>query len=221
LNQEPHVPPPYLPPPTSAVEVIFSDAHMVAINKPSGLLSVPGIGPEKAFCAHSIVSERFEDAYVVHRLDMDTSGVMVFARSKAAQRSLSMSFEKRLTTKTYEALVEGIIAADEGTIDKSIAKFSLRRPLRHLDPDGQTAITHWRALKRCSATSKSRLELSPITGRSHQLRLHLKSIGHPILGDAFYGDPARHERLCLHAKNLSLPHPIDSTIVHLSCPVPF
>lgn len=194
---------------------------MVAINKPSGLLSVPGIGPEKAFCALSILCNRFDEAFVVHRLDMDTSGVMVFARTKEAQRDLSMSFEKRLTHKTYEALTEGLIEAESGTIDKAIAKYSLRRPLRHLDPDGRAAVTNWQMMERDAAASTSRVALTPITGRSHQLRLHLQSIGHPILGDAFYGDSTLHERLCLHARDLSLPHPNTGNTVHLSCPTPF
>ena len=213
------VPSPYAPPPAQALISLHCDDEILLADKPSGLLSVPGRGPEKAFCAQSILSERHGPVFTVHRLDMDTSGLMVFARTKDAQRALSRQFERRTVTKTYEALVEGCIMQDGGTIDKAIAKYSLDRPLRHLDPDGQTAITHWRVMDR--ATQQSRLHLHPETGRSHQLRLHLASIGHPILGDAFYGDKARHERLCLHAKSLKLDHPHTHKRMHFSAPPPF
>lgn len=212
-------PSPYCPPPADSVITIHIDDEIVLVDKPSGLLSVPGRGPEKAFCAQSVASDRYGPVLTVHRLDMDTSGLMVFARSKDAQRALSRQFEKRTVGKTYEALVEGTIADDAGTIDKAIAKYSLDRPLRHLDPDGQSAITHWRVMDR--AREHSRLELHPETGRSHQLRLHLASIGHPILGDVFYGDKTLHPRLCLHAKTLEIDHPKTDARVRFSAPTPF
>ena len=212
-------PSPYAPPPADALVSLHCDDEIVLADKPSGLLSVPGRGPEKAFCAQSILSERHGLVFTVHRLDMDTSGLMVFARTKETQRALSRQFEKRTVAKAYEALVEGNVTQDSGTIDKAIAKYSLDRPLRHLDPDGQTAITHWRVIDR--APQQSRLHLQPETGRSHQLRLHLASIGHAILGDAFYGDRTRHERLCLHAKTLELDHPGTDTRMHFSAPTPF
>lgn len=199
------VPPPYKPPPACALEEIYSDKSIVIIDKPSGLLSVPGIGPEKAFCAASIVADRFGDSFIVHRLDMDTSGVMVFARTKAAQRHLSRQFERRSVKKTYEAVVAGHLSQPSGRIDAAIAKFSKQRPLRHLDPAGQDAITDWTHVSR--SKSCSRLALYPQTGRSHQLRLHLQSIGHPILGDAFYGDITAAKRLLLHARSLQINHP--------------
>ena len=212
-------PSPYCPPPADSVITIHIDDEIVLVDKPSGLLSVPGRGPEKAFCAQSVASDRYGPVLTVHRLDMDTSGLMVFARSKDAQRALSRQFEKRTVGKTYEALVEGTIADDAGVIDKAIAKYSLDRPLRHLDPDGQTAITHWRVMDR--VREHSRLELHPETGRSHQLRLHLASIGHPILGDVFYGDKTLHPRLCLHAKTLEIDHPKTDARVRFSAPTPF
>lgn len=212
-------PKPYLPPPPESLTTLHVDEWIVVCDKPSGLLSVPGRGPEKAVCASSILSERHGDVLIVHRLDMDTSGLMIFARTKAAQRALSMSFEKRRVEKTYEALVDGVIEADEGTINAAIAKHSLQRPLRHLDPDGREAITHWRTLKR--EGSCTRVLLKPETGRSHQLRLHMASRGHPILGDVFYGEANSHERLCLHAKSLVFPHPDSGETVHADCPVPF
>ena len=216
-----HIPPAYAPPTASTLKTLFEDDTLIAVDKPSGLLSVPGIGPEKAFCAHSIAQDRFSAAYVVHRLDMDTSGVMLFAKTKATQRTISMLFEKREVKKTYIALVDGLLAMDSGTIDKAIARFSLNRPLRHLDEDGQEAITHWQVIDRDPVAKQTRLSLKPETGRSHQLRLHLKSIGHPILGDAFYGDANAAPRLCLHAQTLSFLHPDTQEMIVLSAPVPF
>lgn len=212
-------PSPYCPPSAETLITVHCDDEIVLADKPSGLLSVPGRGPEKAFCAHSILSERHGPVLTVHRLDMDTSGLMVFARTKDAQRALSRQFEKRAVEKTYEALVEGNVAEDTGVIDKAIAKYSLDRPLRHLAPDGQTAITRWQVIDR--APQHSRLLLHPETGRSHQLRLHLKSIGHPILGDVFYGDKTKHSRLCLHAKTLNFYRPHSDEKIHVSTPTPF
>lgn len=212
-------PTPYNPPPDSALKTVFCDDTIIVADKPSGLLSVPGLGPEKAICAVSLLEERHGHALTVHRLDMDTSGLMVFACDKPAQRDLSIQFERRDVRKTYEAVVEGEIQDERGTIDAAIAKYSHQRPLRHLDPDGQEAITHWRAIDRTA--NQTRLELKPETGRSHQLRLHLASIGHPILGDVFYGDEGSAERLCLHAKTLSFKHPKSLSMVTFSTPAPF
>ena len=210
---------PYAPPSPDSLVTLHEDEWIVVCDKPSGLLSVPGRGPEKAVCASSILSERHGETLIVHRLDMDTSGLMVFARTKAAQRTLSMSFEKRLVEKQYEALIEGAPSQDYGTINAAIAKHSLQRPLRHLDPNGREAITHWRILDR--GVNQTRVALKPETGRSHQLRLHMASLGHPILGDVFYGDENAHERLCLHARTLAFPHPSNGVMFHADCDVPF
>ncbi|MEM9178418.1 MAG: RluA family pseudouridine synthase [Pseudomonadota bacterium] len=214
-----HVPKPYNPPPADQLETVYADDDLVVADKPSGLLSVPGLGPEKAVCANSILSERHGPVLTVHRLDMDTSGLILFARTKVAQRALSRQFELRRIEKMYEALVQGHIAEDAGVIDKAIARHSLNRPLRHLDPDGQAAVTHWQVLDRTASTT--RLALSPKTGRSHQLRLHMASLGHPILGDVFYGDPASHDRLCLHASDLTFAHPESEKTISLQAPTPF
>ena len=210
---------PYNPPSADQMKTVYIDDDIVVGDKPSGLLSVPGIGPEKAVCANSILSDRHGAVLTVHRLDMDTSGLMIFARTKAAQRALSKQFETRRVEKTYEALVEGRVEGQSGIIDKPIARFSRARPLRHLDPDGQTAITHWAVLARTS--SATRLNLHPKTGRSHQLRLHLASENHPILGDVFYGDPTSFERLCLHATGLEFAHPVTQKTVALTSDAPF
>lgn len=204
-----HIPPPYSPPPEHALETVHVDEDVIIADKPAGLLSVPGVGPEKAFCAQAILDQRHGGVFTVHRLDMDTSGLMVFARSKAIQRYLSSAFERRQVTKRYIAVVEGRIEQDSGRIDLPIAKFSRQRPLRHTAPDGQEAVTHWRVIARTAKTS--RVELHPQTGRSHQLRLHMCEIGHPILGDPFYGDDALAPRLLLHAAGLKFRHPKDET----------
>ena len=124
---------PYNPPPPEALKTVFEDDALIVADKPSGLLSVPGRGPEKAVCASALLSERHGEVLTVHRLDMDTSGLMIFARSKDVQRALSMAFEKRQVAKGYEALVSGALQPHQGTVDAAIAKFSLNRPLRHLD----------------------------------------------------------------------------------------
>lgn len=212
-------PTPYNPPSSETLRTLYLDDDLIVADKPSGLLSVPGRGPEKAVCANSILSERHGPVLTVHRLDMDTSGVIVFARNKEAQRHLSKQFEQRRVSKKYEALVQGLIDKELGTIDAAIAKHSLDRPLRHLDPEGRSAITHWQVLHRDERTT--RLLLTPETGRSHQIRLHLASIGHSILGDVFYGDVNSHERLCLHAKTLRIAHPVREKIVGFEANTPF
>ncbi len=197
--------PPYCPPPAEALQTLHIDPEIIVADKPAGLLSVPGRGPEKAVCAQQILELRHGDALTVHRLDMDTSGLIVLARNKTAQRYLSIGFERRLGDKQYEAVVEGHMQEDTGVIELPIARHSLQRPLRHIDPEGQAAVTDWQVLDRTATTT--RLLLTPRTGRTHQLRLHLSAIGHAILGDPFYGDRSRAQRLLLHAAALTLPHP--------------
>ena len=151
-------PTPYNPPPPETLKTIFEDEAIIVADKPSGLLSVPGIGPEKAVCANSVLSDRHGPVLTVHRLDMDTSGLIIFARDKAAQRALSRGFERRQVDKTYQALVEGCVEGKSGIIDKAIAKFSHQRPLRHLDPEGQSAITHWTVLDRTEGITRMSLQ---------------------------------------------------------------
>ena len=214
-----HTPKPYNPPPPEALKTVFEDDVLIVADKPSGLLSVPGIGPGKAICANSILSARHGPVLTVHRLDMDTSGLIIFARTKEAQRALSKQFEARQVEKAYEALVQGRMESESGVIDRAIARFSHQRPLRHLDPEGQTAITHWAVRDRMD--NATRVSLHPKTGRSHQLRLHMASLGHPILGDVFYGDPTSYDRLCLHAAKLSFNHPVSDETVSLDAQTPF
>ncbi|MEM1037227.1 MAG: RluA family pseudouridine synthase [Pseudomonadota bacterium] len=196
---------PYRPPLADTLETLHIDDHIVLANKPSGLLSVPGRGPEKAFCAVSILSERHGEVLTVHRLDMDTSGIMVFARTKQAQSRLARAFQDRRVAKTYVAIVHGTAKPLNGTINLPIAALSKQRPLRHIDPDGREAITHYQTLE--TKGSYALLELKPETGRSHQLRLHLKAIATPIVGDRFYGRDDGNPHLLLHAETLSFRHP--------------
>ena len=202
------------------LEIIYNDAAFLAVNKPTHLLSVPGRGPDKQDCLYHRVLEQFPDALMVHRLDMDTSGLVLFARSPEAQRHLSLQFEKREISKTYVAIVEGVIEQDEGMVDYPMRKdMEQRLPPKHIIDCvlGKKAVTEWRVLKRSEETT--RVALFPKTGRSHQLRVHMESIGHPIVGDPIYGHPA--ERLMLHAERLSFPHPMTGDPIRLECPAPF
>lgn len=202
------------------LNILYQDEAWVAINKPTGLLTVPGRGPDKQDCCYHRVLEIFPDARVVHRLDMDTSGLILFARSPEAQRNISLQFERREIHKRYIAVVQGILAEDEGTIRCALRKdMEQRLPPKHLVDciRGKQAITHWRVEERRSGTT--RVALFPKTGRSHQLRVHLQVIGHPIVGDPIYGTPAK--RLMLHAEMIELRHPQTEQPIQLKCPAPF
>lgn len=202
------------------MEIIYQDKALIAVNKPTGLLSVPGRGLDKKDCCLSRIHADFPDALMVHRLDMDTSGLMLFARSLEVQRNLSMQFEKREVSKTYIALVDGIIERPEGLVDFPMRKdMEQRLPPKHLVDcvRGKYAVTEWRVLEQGAGIT--RVALFPKTGRSHQLRVHMESIGHPILGDPIYGEPG--ERLMLHAQSLKLHHPLSGDLLRLECLAPF
>ncbi len=209
--------------PPGLPEVLYSDQWVVAFNKPVPMLSVPGIGPEKADCLVSRAQDHFPDARIVHRLDRDTSGVIVLALDAATHRNLSIQFQERHTSKRYEAIVLGSPDADEGCIDAPIRKDLDNPPRQCVDPDqGKPSETAWRVLDRLG--DRTRLELTPRTGRSHQLRLHLLHIGHPILGDDLYAPPKGLEladRLCLHATMLRVQHPETGASLVLESPAPF
>jgi tRNA pseudouridine32 synthase/23S rRNA pseudouridine746 synthase len=189
------------------VELLFVDDCLLVAVKPAGLLSVPGRGPDKQDCLSARVQARFPDALVVHRLDMATSGLMLFARGPALQRKLSMMFQDREMDKRYIAVCAGKLAHTLGEIDLPIAPDWPNRPLQHIDVEhGKLSLTRYRLL--LQESDRSRVELEPVTGRTHQLRLHLSSLGHPILGDALYGDESSAPRLLLHASMLRFTHPI-------------
>ena len=190
---------------------------MLVLNKPSGLLSVPGRGEEKHDCLASRVALEYPDAMIVHRLDMETSRLIVMPLGAAMQRALSIIFQDRQVQKTYLAVVSGCPSDETGLIDLSLFA---RRGLINL----ARSQTHYTRLAYDSARDASTMELKPITGRSHQLRVHMQAIGHSILGDALYADTAARQaapRLLLHASELSLPHPQDGRQLSLHCPAQF
>ena len=196
-----------------------ADDFLVA-EKPAGLLCVPGRGPEKRDSLLSRLQARFPDVLLVHRLDMDTSGIVLFARTPPAQRELSRQFAERTTEKIYEAVVEGIPETDAGSVEFPLRKdLAQRLPPKHLVDcvRGKPALTRWRVLERFAGGA--RLELRPETGRSHQLRVHLAAIGHPIAGDPIYGTPGK--RLMLHARALAFRHPRTAETIRVESPVPF
>lgn len=195
-----------IPTPISGL-VIHADAALLVVNKPAGLLSVPGRGQAGKDNLTAHVQACFADALIVHRLDMGTSGLMLFARGAQMQRALSMAFAARHVAKRYVAVVEGRVAADSGQIDAALRLDWPQRPRQVVDSvNGKPSLTRWRVLQRAPHTT--RLELEPVTGRSHQLRVHLQSIGHPICGDELYAPlPLTAPRLLLHATHLQLQHP--------------
>jgi len=209
-------------PPDVPLEVIHEDHAILLVNKPAGLLSVPGKGAHLADCLMARVQAVFPQALLVHRLDMDTSGVMVFALTPAAQRHLGLQFEKRQTRKAYVARVWGEMPEKEGHIDLPLIVDWPNRPRQHVNFEtGKPAQTDWRRIRIEAGTT--RVRLFPKTGRSHQLRVHMKEIGHPILGDPFYAEgPARDfPRLMLHSESLKLRHPEGGKGMVFRAPVPF
>jgi len=199
---------PYAPP-QGPVRIVRSGPGWLVAEKPPGLLSVPGRGPEKADCLLARLESLFAGVRVVHRLDMETSGLMVFARNAAFQAALSHAFAERQVQKCYEALVWGEVYGDSGTIDLPLVADWPNRPLQKVcRATGKPSLTHWRVLSRSDGLT--RLSLAPRTGRSHQLRVHLQALGHPIIGDQLYGPgvhPAGHGRMCLHATRLRIDLP--------------
>ena len=205
--------------------LLHEDDALLAVDKSAGLLAVPGRGPDKQDCVAARVQARWPDALIVHRLDMATSGLMLFARGAAMQRRLSMDFAVRRIEKHYVALVHGRPAGDRGRIDLPLAADWPRRPLQKVDArHGKPSVTDWQLLDFDAMRQVARLALQPLTGRSHQLRVHLAAIGHPILGDALYAPAERQpqaKRLMLHACELSLGHPAGGRRLQLRCAPPF
>ncbi len=223
----------------TAFDLIYEDSALLVFNKPSGLLSVPGKGPDKADCLRTRVQQVYPEALTVHRLDMSTSGILLMARSVALHRTLSIAFADREVHKRYIAVVDGHIReesadstdalGDDSTtwrlIDLPIATDWVNRPLQKIDQqEGKPSQTRYRVLSYDADTDTTRLELAPITGRTHQLRVHLQSIGHPILGDHLYASPqtlAKSARMLLHASQLVFTHPITGKSLELHCDAPF
>ena len=216
---------PYVAPPDSGLDLLHIDDALLVVNKPSGLLSVPGRGVGKDDCLVSRVQAVYPEVLSVHRLDMETSGLMVLARSKEMHRALSILFQNREVEKRYVAVVDGELEKASGEIDLPLITDWPNRPLQKVDHEtGKPSLTRYRVLNHDPGSNSTRLELEPHTGRSHQLRVHLMSLGHPILGDLLYASPAlqaKSTRLLLHADFLSFMHPLSGERLAFSCPAPF
>lgn len=209
-------------PPAGPLVMLHSDADILVVDKPSGLLSVPGKLEGRQDCLMARLVSEYPEALLVHRLDCDTSGVMIFARHKTAQGFLGQEFEKRRAAKVYIARVWGRISEDSGRVDLPICADWPNRPRQQIDfVNGRSAITDWQVLER--GDTETRIRLSPLTGRSHQLRVHMLSLGHPILGDPIYasGPALGFPRLMLHAEELSLHHPGTRQRVSFTARCPF
>ena len=202
--------------------VHYRDASLLVLEKPSGLLSVPGRGPDLQDCLSSRIQTHFPTALVVHRLDRDTSGLMIMALDKASQRNISLQFEKRKVQKVYECIVQGTPAEHSGCITLPIGRDLTRPPRYRIDHEnGRFSETSWSILE--NQNGQARLRIEPRTGRSHQIRLHLASVDHPILGDPLYADAtalAAADRLLLHAREIQFLHPVTGKIMcwKSSCP---
>ena len=209
-------------PPDVPLSVLHKDATIIVVDKPAGLLSVPGKLEGRKDSLETRLRAEFWDSLLVHRLDCDTSGVMIFARTKTAQGYLGQEFEQRRTEKTYIARVWGRLEHDSGQIDLPIGSDWPNRPRQMIDKvNGRSAITAWKVID--SRDTETRVLLTPLTGRSHQLRVHMLELGHPILGDPIYATGAARQfpRLMLHAETLSLHHPATGELVSFSAVTPF
>jgi len=210
------------------VEPVYADDALLVLDKPCGLLAVPGRGADKQDCLATRVQAHYPDVLIVHRLDMATSGLMVMARGPTVQRALSQAFAARAVKKRYIAVVAGRLDApsqDWDEIDLPIIVDWPNRPLRIVDyARGKPSLTRWRVLGYDEAGSRTRVELEPVTGRSHQLRVHLRERGHPILGDTLYAPPevqALSGRLLLHAWSLGFVHPVTGESLAFESLAPF
>jgi tRNA pseudouridine32 synthase/23S rRNA pseudouridine746 synthase len=210
------------------LDIIYQDDDIVVLNKASGILSVPGRLPEHQDCLQNRVQRVLPTATVVHRLDMATSGIMIMALNKPAHVAISRQFEQRKTQKSYLARVWGLVEQSEGSVDLPLISDWPNRPKQKVDHEnGKKSLTHYRVLSHKNSTDEQAstfLELTPITGRSHQLRVHMLALGHPILGDKLYAPKdalIMRNRLQLHALTLSLFHPRTEQAITFNAPCPF
>lgn len=215
----------YNPPADNGLELLYQDSYLIAVNKPSGLLSVPGRGKDKLDSLSYRLQQVYPEALVVHRLDMPTSGIMLLAKDKKTQIRLGQLFEQRKISKTYIALVHGKFASCQGRIELPLICDWPNRPRQMVSYElGKTAQTDYRVLAYDQHLNCSRVELKPLTGRSHQLRVHMQALGHAILGDELYAENSIADqagRLLLHAEKLEFLHPFEDAVLQLSCPTPF
>ncbi|MBR9890428.1 RluA family pseudouridine synthase [bacterium] len=209
-------------PPQSEIPILHEDSDLLVVDKPAGLLSVPGKGPELADCLIARLERAFPTVRLVHRLDRDTSGVMVFALTAHAQRHLGQQFETRKTRKTYIARVAGRLEPKTGSVDLPLIVDWPNRPLQKVCHEtGKPALTEYKVTK--ASDAESRVRLHPLTGRSHQLRVHMLALGHPIIGDPLYAPEtaAEYPRMMLHAEELRLHHPESGIGVKFRAKAPF
>jgi tRNA pseudouridine32 synthase / 23S rRNA pseudouridine746 synthase len=208
-------------PPDTPLQFLHEDAQVLSLDKPSGLLTVPGKLEGRQDSLITRLQAARWDALVVHRLDCDTSGVIIFARTKQAQGFLGQEFEQRRAQKTYIARVHGHLAEDSGTVDLPLGSDWEYRPRQKVTSDGRPAQTDWQVISR--SDTETRVRLTPHTGRSHQLRVHMLALGHPIVGDQIYAPETsrQYARLMLHAETLTVHHPATGDRTSFSAPVPF
>ena len=208
-----------------AFQLIYHDDDIVVVNKPCKLLSVPGRHPDNHDCLISRVQQDFPTAMIAHRLDYDTSGLLVLSLNKPALSNVSKQFQARTVSKYYTAVVNGVVRDDSGFVDLAIAKDEAKpRCYKICAQSGKASVTHYDVLARDVSTSQTRILLKPVTGRSHQLRLHMQAIGHVILGDEFYAPAeliAASPRLLLHSHHLAFCHPTTGAPLSFDCDVPF
>ena len=204
------------------IRIVYSDHELLVVDKPTRLLSQPGVGIDKKDSLITRLNLIYPTARIVHRLDWETSGLMVIALNAASHRALSIQFQERQTAKTYIAVVHGHLAKEQGSVDVPLAANWNDKPRQIVTPEGRPSLTHWRCLGFDGDTS--RVELKPVTGRSHQLRVHMLHIGHPMLGDGLYAPAdifAAAPRLLLHAAELGFTHPTRGDWMLHTSVVPF
>jgi tRNA pseudouridine32 synthase / 23S rRNA pseudouridine746 synthase len=214
----------YNPPLDLELDLVYRDNTLLVANKPAGLLSVPGRGADKADSLFSRVCNEFPDAFCVHRLDMSTSGLLVFARGADLHRRLSLMFRERKVKKCYVAIVSGHFKARTGEVDLPLSSDWPNRPKQKVNfSGGKCSLTRYRVLAHDAAMNTSRVELEPVTGRTHQLRVHMSAIGHPIIGDTLYGDETGENagRLLLHSSLIGFAHPLGGEPLTFTCESPF
>ena len=214
----------YNPPAHNGLDILYRDEYLIIANKPSGLLSVPGKGIEKSDCLLSRVKLEYPNADIVHRLDMPTSGIIIFSLTSEAQRALSTLFEKKSIQKQYIAKVYGELECHKGTINLPLIADWPNRPRQKIDfMSGKPSKTDYELIT-TDNNLNSLVKLQPITGRSHQLRVHMAALGNPILGDTLYGTDdciEQNSRLLLHADEISFIHPITNIEININCPADF
>ncbi|WP_255992188.1 RluA family pseudouridine synthase [Chitinolyticbacter albus] len=215
----------YQPPANTGLALIHVDEHLIVLDKPAGLLSVPGRGEDKHDSLATRAAQAYPGVLIVHRLDMDTSGLLVLARDADTHRRLSKLFHDRVVDKRYVALIEGRPAQEQGEVDQPLNVDWPNRPLHIVDHEnGKRALTRYWVQDYEADLHASRVLLEPVTGRTHQLRVHMQWLGHPILGDTLYAQPAtraKATRLLLHAALLELPHPVTGETMRWESPAPF